>query len=91
MTRIAAGHPGIWPDICAENRDAICAVLDDLIAELGAVRATVADRRLGPSLVGRLESAREATAQPADDGRAAPTSSSSSAFESPTSRDSSPP
>ena len=20
MTRIAAGHPGIWPDICAENR-----------------------------------------------------------------------
>ncbi|MCU1379587.1 MAG: tyrA, partial [Acidimicrobiales bacterium] len=23
MTRIAAGHPGIWPDICAENRDAI--------------------------------------------------------------------
>ena len=19
MTRVAAGHPGIWPDICAEN------------------------------------------------------------------------
>ena len=25
MTRIAAGHPGIWPDICAENREAIVA------------------------------------------------------------------
>jgi prephenate dehydrogenase len=59
MTRIAAGHPGIWPDICAENRDAICAVLDDLIEELNSVRATVAgaDRE---SLVDRLESAREA-------------------------------
>ena len=28
MTRIAAGHPGIWPDICAENRTAIVEVLD---------------------------------------------------------------
>src|SRR3546814_15818484 len=23
MTRIASGHPGIWPDICEENRSAI--------------------------------------------------------------------
>ena len=23
MTRVAAGHPGIWPDICAENAPAI--------------------------------------------------------------------
>ena len=30
MTRIAAGHPGIWPDICAENRTAIVDVLDRL-------------------------------------------------------------
>ena len=28
MTRIAAGHPGIWPDICAENRVAIVDALD---------------------------------------------------------------
>ena len=34
MTRIAAGHPGIWPDICAENRDAIVEVLDGLIDAL---------------------------------------------------------
>ena len=33
MTRIAAGHPGIWPDICAENRDAIVAALDRLLAD----------------------------------------------------------
>jgi prephenate dehydrogenase len=43
MTRIAAGHPGIWPDICAENRDAIVIELDELIAGLGEVRTIVAD------------------------------------------------
>lgn len=42
MTRIASGHPGIWPDICEENRDAIVATLDELIAELGSVRDVVA-------------------------------------------------
>jgi prephenate dehydrogenase len=42
MTRIAAGHPGIWPDICAENRDAITDTLDRLIEELGRVRSEVA-------------------------------------------------
>jgi len=59
MTRIAAGHPGIWPDICAENRGAIVTVLDDLIAELGAVRDTVAtaDRS---RLLADLEGARAA-------------------------------
>ncbi len=34
MTRIAAGHPGIWPDIVAENREAIAAVLERLIDAL---------------------------------------------------------
>ncbi len=43
MTRIAAGHPGIWPDICAENRDAIVEELDSLIEALGEVREVVAD------------------------------------------------
>lgn len=42
MTRIAAGHPGIWPDICAENRDAIVEVLDSLVDSLGAIRDVVA-------------------------------------------------
>jgi prephenate dehydrogenase len=43
MTRVAAGHPGIWPDICAENRDAIVDELGELIAGLDEVRAIVAD------------------------------------------------
>jgi prephenate dehydrogenase len=42
MTRVAAGHPGIWPDICSENRSAIVRTLDQLIAELGSVRDAVA-------------------------------------------------
>ena len=42
MTRIASGHPGIWPDICAENRDAIVAGLDRLIGALGDARDQVA-------------------------------------------------
>jgi prephenate dehydrogenase len=43
MTRIAAGHPGIWPDICTENRDAIVDVLGRLIDVLTNVRDVVAD------------------------------------------------
>lgn len=59
MTRVAAGHPGIWPDICAENSSAIVAALDRLMAGLAEVRDTVADGdRAG--LLGRLERARSA-------------------------------
>lgn len=59
MTRVASGHPAIWPDICAENSDAIVDELDSLIDELGAVRNIVAagDRT---ALVKRLEQARAA-------------------------------
>ena len=42
MTRVAAGHPGIWPDICSENRDAIVQTLDRLVAALGETRDLVA-------------------------------------------------
>ena len=38
MTRIAAGDPGIWLDICADNRTAILDVLDGLIESLGSIR-----------------------------------------------------
>ena len=59
MTRIAAGHPGIWPDICADNRDAILVTLDSLLAALSKMRATVdAGDRSG--LIGALERARAA-------------------------------
>jgi len=43
MTRVAAGHPAIWPDICTENRDAIVDVLDELVAALADLRGIVAD------------------------------------------------
>jgi prephenate dehydrogenase len=43
MTRIASGHPAIWLDICAENRDAIVGVLDSLVAYLSATRRIVAE------------------------------------------------
>ena len=33
MTRVAAGHPGIWPDICAENAGPIVGALDALVGE----------------------------------------------------------
>lgn len=69
MTRIAAGHPGIWPDICRENRDAIVAELDRLVDALREVRTMVAtdDRE---ALASTLEQARAARiALPARVGR----------------------
>lgn len=61
MTRVAAGHPGIWPDICAENRVAIVDVLDRLVAALTRTRRVVstADRA---ELLSLLETARTARA-----------------------------
>jgi prephenate dehydrogenase len=61
MTRIASGHPAIWPDICAENRVAIVEALDGLIAGLESVRAKVdgGDRE---GLLVTLHRAREARA-----------------------------
>jgi prephenate dehydrogenase len=59
MTRIAAGRPAIWPDICSENSVAILAVLDDLLARLGAMRDVIetGDRE---RLLALLEQARAA-------------------------------
>jgi prephenate dehydrogenase len=61
MTRIAGGHPGIWPDICAENRRAIVTALDRLLEALTSVRSVVAsaDR---DGLLTMLERARVARA-----------------------------
>lgn len=59
MTRIAAGNPTIWPDICGENRQAIAEVLDELVSALQSVRdaVTAGDR---PGLLSLLEEARSA-------------------------------
>jgi prephenate dehydrogenase len=42
MTRVAAGQPTIWPDICAENAAAIVTGLDRLLEDLAALRDKVA-------------------------------------------------
>ncbi|MGZ8733690.1 MAG: prephenate dehydrogenase/arogenate dehydrogenase family protein [Acidimicrobiia bacterium] len=59
MTRIAAGHPGIWPDICVANREAIVATLDDYRAALDNVRELV-DTGDRDGLLALLERARTA-------------------------------
>jgi prephenate dehydrogenase len=59
MTRVAAGHPGIWPDICAENREAIVAGIDALQMALGDMR-TLVDSGDRSGLLDRLEDARRA-------------------------------
>jgi prephenate dehydrogenase len=41
-TRVAASNPDLWLDICAENRDAIVAVLDDYRERIGALRSIIA-------------------------------------------------
>ena len=60
MTRIAAGHPGIWPDICAENRPAIVEMLDRLIGGLTDMRDIVdkSDRDGLLAVLGRAQVAR---------------------------------
>ena len=42
MTRVAAGQPSIWPDICADNAAAIVAALDHVLSDLAAIRDQVA-------------------------------------------------
>lgn len=59
MTRVAAGHPGIWPDICAENRTAIVGALDSLLGALGEMRSVVEAGDRGGLLMA-LEAARAA-------------------------------
>ena len=59
MTRIAAGDPGIWLDICRDNRDAILEVLDGYLDSLAGMRAIVADGR-HEELLSRLGQAQTA-------------------------------
>ena len=56
MTRVAAGHPGIWPDICTENAGPIVAALEALVHELTLMRDRVADHDRD-ALLGVLQSA----------------------------------
>jgi prephenate dehydrogenase len=60
MTRIAAGHPAIWPDILAANRDAVLDALDAYLDALQRARDLVAgaDRDGLLELLARARSAR---------------------------------
>ena len=60
MTRVAAGSPAIWPDICAQNRVAIVDVIDTLLAALQELRGVVdrADREALLETLGRAQAAR---------------------------------
>lgn len=62
MTRIAAGQPSIWPDVCDDNADAIVATFDLLIEALSEMRRRVADHDRGSILeiLGRAADARRA-------------------------------
>ena len=59
MTRIAAGDPSMWLDVCAENRDAILDVIDELLGALGDMRDVV-DSGDAAALERRLRSAQVA-------------------------------
>ena len=65
MTRIAAGQPNIWPDICDDNAEAIVATLDLLVDALGDMRRRVAehDRDSLLDVLGRAAIARRALAE----------------------------
>ncbi len=65
MTRIAAGQPAIWPDICEDNAEAIVHTLDLLIEALGAMRRRVAEHDHDSLLevLGRAAAARRALSE----------------------------
>ncbi|MDA8267435.1 MAG: prephenate dehydrogenase/arogenate dehydrogenase family protein [Actinomycetota bacterium] len=62
MTRVAAGDPHIWPDVCVANAPAIVEVLDRLVAGLQAMRDRVvhSDRAGILADLGRAAGARRA-------------------------------
>ena len=59
MTRIAAGHPGIWPDICMDNASAITRVIDEVILSLEETRDLIS-KKDREKLFERLQQARTA-------------------------------
>jgi prephenate dehydrogenase len=62
MTRIAAGQPGIWPDVCVENAAAILEALDALTEQLSDVRKALSsgDRTTILRVLERASQARQA-------------------------------
>lgn len=61
MTRVASGHPGIWIDVCKENKRAITAALDGMIEGLQSMRQMISEEQ-SEQLFERLQAARVARA-----------------------------
>ncbi|MGA1035530.1 MAG: prephenate dehydrogenase/arogenate dehydrogenase family protein [Ilumatobacteraceae bacterium] len=61
MTRIASGSPGIWIDICRQNRHAICEALEELESALSGIREII-ESGDDAALYERLSAARSARA-----------------------------
>jgi len=61
MTRVASGHPGIWIDVCKENKHAIIAALDGMIDGLQSMRHIISEEQ-SEKLFERLQAARVARA-----------------------------
>jgi len=59
MTRVAAGRPELWRDICLTNADAILDALDALTEDLARVREAIANRAAEP-LTDFFEAGRQA-------------------------------
>lgn len=57
FTRIASSDPKMWHDICLANSDAITAVLQDLMVELGQIAAAI-ERRDGEAIQALFERAK---------------------------------
>lgn len=58
-TRVAAGRPEVWRDICLTNREAIVSALDELETRLAAVRDAI-ERGLAEDVEAFFDSARKA-------------------------------
>ena len=61
MTRVASGHPGIWIDVCKENKQAITSALDGMIEGLQSMRHIISEEQ-SDQLFERLQTARVARA-----------------------------
>ena len=59
MTMVAAGHPGIWPDICIDNATAITSVIDEVIKSLEETRDLISEENRA-ALLEKLQQARTA-------------------------------
>ncbi|HUY86049.1 MAG TPA: prephenate dehydrogenase/arogenate dehydrogenase family protein, partial [Acidimicrobiales bacterium] len=62
MTRVASGEPGIWPDVCVENSQAIIEVLGDLASRVSSLKLMLNSGDRG-SILELLQDARRARSQ----------------------------